>query len=57
VVASGDFHRPENLDSWKTLVPSGGVEDELVAYLRSPGPAYLLPFRSERPAERSVAAA
>jgi hypothetical protein len=57
VVASGDFHRPENLDSWKTLVPSGGVEDELVAYLRSPGPAYLLPFRSERAAERSVAAA
>jgi hypothetical protein len=57
VVASGDFHRPEDLDSWKTLVPSVGVEDELVDYLRSPGPAYLLPFRSERPAERSVAAA
>jgi predicted metal-dependent phosphoesterase TrpH len=46
-VASGDFHRVEHVSSWKTLLPCLRNERALVDYLRSPGPAYLLPFRAE----------
>ena len=49
-VASGDFHRPAHLSTWKTLLPCASEERALVEYLRSPGPAYLLPFRAEQPA-------
>ena len=54
-VASGDFHRPEHLSSWKTLLPCARRERAVVAYLRSPAPAYLLPFRAD-PVEEQVAA-
>jgi predicted metal-dependent phosphoesterase TrpH len=54
-VATGDFHRPEHLSSWKTLLPCARTEHAVVAYLRSAAPAYLLPFRAE-PAEEQVAA-
>jgi predicted metal-dependent phosphoesterase TrpH len=37
VIASGDFHRPEHLASWKTLLPCAKEEEAVVAYLRSPG--------------------
>ena len=47
VVASGDFHRLEHLSSWKTLLPCLRSERAVVDYLRSPGAAYLLPFRAE----------
>ena len=58
VVASGDVHRPEELSSWKTLLPCPPDEEELVSYLRSPRPAYLLPFRAApAPAEQRPAAA
>jgi 3',5'-nucleoside bisphosphate phosphatase len=40
-VATGDFHRPEHLTGWKTLVPSVADEEALVAYLRSSRPVYL----------------
>jgi predicted metal-dependent phosphoesterase TrpH len=40
-VASGDFHRPEHLSSWKTLLPCEKTEAGVVAYLRSSRPAYI----------------
>ena len=40
-VASGDFHRPEHLSSWKTLLPCDKSEAAVVAYLRSSRPAYI----------------
>lgn len=40
-VASGDFHRPEHLGGWKTLVPARQDEEALVRYLRSQRPVYL----------------
>jgi predicted metal-dependent phosphoesterase TrpH len=46
-VASGDVHRVEHVSSWKTLLPCLRHERALVDYLRSPGPAYLLPFRAD----------
>ena len=41
VVAGGDFHRPEHLAGWRTLVPCESREEALVAYLRSPRPVCL----------------
>ena len=41
-VATGDFHRPEHLATWKTLLPCAKDEASLVNYLRSSGPAYLV---------------
>jgi predicted metal-dependent phosphoesterase TrpH len=35
VVATGDFHRPEHLATWKTLLPCAKDEDSVVDYLRS----------------------
>ena len=40
-VASGDFHRPEHLYGWKTLLPCAKDAGAVVAYLRSPRPAFL----------------
>jgi len=42
VVASGDFHVPEHLLGWKTLLPSLHEEGAVVDYLRSPRPVYLV---------------
>ena len=47
-VASGDFHRPEHLAGWKTLVPSHRTEAGVVDYLRSARPVYLARFDLER---------
>jgi predicted metal-dependent phosphoesterase TrpH len=47
VVATGDFHHLENLSGWKTLLPCGRSEEAVLAYLRSPGRAYLLPWGRE----------
>lgn len=41
-VASGDFHRPEHLLTWKTLLCCSPSERSVVAYLRSNRPAYLV---------------
>jgi predicted metal-dependent phosphoesterase TrpH len=40
-VAAGDFHRPEHLVGWKTLVPCAKDEATVVEYLRSRRPVYL----------------
>jgi hypothetical protein len=40
-VASGDFHVPEHLHGWKTLLPSAESEEAVVDYLRSGRPAFL----------------
>lgn len=52
-VASGDFHRPEHLSSWKTLLPCEKSESAVVSYLRSSRPAYVTRLDrvlTERPA-------
>ena len=43
-VATGDFHRPEHLGSWKTLLPCAKSESAVVAHLRSRAPAYITRF-------------
>jgi hypothetical protein len=40
-VACGDFHRPEHLPGWKTLVPCSKDIATLIGYLRSELPVYL----------------
>jgi predicted metal-dependent phosphoesterase TrpH len=40
-VANGDFHRPEHLHGWKTLLPCAKNEDAVVDYLRAARPAFL----------------
>ena len=42
VVATGDFHVPAHLATWKTLLPCPKDEEAVVEYLRSPRPAYLV---------------
>jgi predicted metal-dependent phosphoesterase TrpH len=46
-VATGDFHRPEHLGGWKTLVPCERSEHAIVEYLRSRRPVYLARFEVE----------
>jgi predicted metal-dependent phosphoesterase TrpH len=55
-IATGDFHRPEHLLGWKTLLPCERDEEAIVAYLRSPAPVYLALLEAERAEDRSVAA-
>jgi predicted metal-dependent phosphoesterase TrpH len=46
-VASGDFHRPEHLSTWKTLLPCAKSEAAVVDYLRSSRPAFLVRLDEE----------
>jgi hypothetical protein len=46
-VASGDFHVPEHLVGWKTLLPSLHDEIAIVDYLRSPRPVYITRLERE----------
>ena len=59
-VASGDFHQPEHLLTWKTLLPCPKDETAIVDYLRSERPAYLVhlaePNRLRAAAYKSVRA-
>jgi hypothetical protein len=41
-VASGDFHRPQHLATWKTGLPCAKDEEEIVEFLRSGRPAHLV---------------
>ncbi|HEY1370064.1 MAG TPA: hypothetical protein VGF23_23255 [Gaiellaceae bacterium] len=41
-VASGDFHEPRHLATWKTMLPCRKDEGAVIAYLRSRRPAYLV---------------
>ena len=43
-VASGDFHRPEHLGTWKTIIPCERTGRAVVDYLRNPGPVLLTPY-------------
>lgn len=43
-VATGDFHRLEHLDGWKTLIPCERQVEAVVSYLRSSRPVYLARF-------------
>jgi 3',5'-nucleoside bisphosphate phosphatase len=52
-VASGDFHRPEHLHGWKTLLPCERSAEAVVRYLRSERPAFLA--RVDAAAERRAA--
>jgi predicted metal-dependent phosphoesterase TrpH len=47
-VATGDFHLPEHLAGWKTLLPCAKDEQAVVDYLRSSRPAYLVRLEDER---------
>jgi hypothetical protein len=42
-VASGDFHRPEHLSTWKTVLPAERDAAAVVDYLRSRAPAMIGP--------------
>ena len=53
-VASGDFHRPEHLWGWKTVLPCARNEQAIVACLRSGGPVYLARIE-QRVADRAAA--
>ena len=54
-VATGDFHEPGDLPSWKTLVPCAKDERALVDRLRSSAPVYLVPFALDRRGEPQAA--
>jgi len=43
-VASGDFHRPEHLGTWKTIIPCDRTSEAVVDYLCGPGPVLLTPY-------------
>ena len=55
VVANGDFHRPEHLATWKTLVPAERTEEAVLACLRSSDPVALTSFRPPGEAVRRAA--
>jgi predicted metal-dependent phosphoesterase TrpH len=42
VVATGDFHVPAHLATWKTMLPCAKEEEAVIEYLRSARPAYLV---------------
>jgi predicted metal-dependent phosphoesterase TrpH len=48
VVATGDFHQPEHLEGWKTMLPCAKDADAVISYLRSPRPVYLAQLDSGR---------
>jgi predicted metal-dependent phosphoesterase TrpH len=55
-VATGDVHRAEHLDSWKTLVPCDRDPAAVVAHLRSGARVCLMPYRAEQQASLQIAA-
>ena len=55
VVANGDFHRPEHLATWKTLVPAERTEEAVLACLRSRDPLALMSFRPSAETVRRAA--
>jgi predicted metal-dependent phosphoesterase TrpH len=48
-IASGDFHRPEHLATWKTLLPCRKSEAAVVEHLRSSRQAYVVPWGLRAP--------
>lgn len=54
-VASGDFHRLEHLENWKTIVPSVKDEAAVVSYLRSTAPVHITRFQPDEVSEALAA--
>ncbi len=54
-IATGDFHRPEHLETWKTLLPCAKTEKAVLAYLRSDAGAYVVPWHLREAARRLAA--
>ena len=52
-VASGDFHRLEHLEGWKSVVPCARDEEALIAHLRSRRPVFITQIGVD--AERAAA--
>ena len=55
VVGCGDFHQPQHLGGWKTLVPCWKHERAVVEHLRSSRPAYLARLEPEATTLRRAA--
>jgi hypothetical protein len=55
-IATGDFHRLENLAGWKTFLPCAKDEETVIAYLRSSRRAYMMPWGRELRVGHQVAA-
>jgi hypothetical protein len=53
-VATGDFHLPEHLAGWKTLLPCVADEEAVVGYLRSPLPVFLARLEPSAARERAA---
>ena len=55
-IATGDFHRPEHLTTWKTLLPCAKSERAVIDHLRSDRRAYGVPWnlREEPTASRAA---
>ena len=53
-VATGDFHRLEHLETWKTLLPCAKNERAVIAYLRSNRTAYVVPWHLRDEPRRRV---
>lgn len=54
VIASGDFHRPEHLRGWKTVLPCAKHADAVVGCLQANGPVYLARI-DQRTGDRAAA--
>jgi predicted metal-dependent phosphoesterase TrpH len=54
-IATGDFHEPDHLEGWKTLLPCWKHERAIVEYLRSRRPAFLVPLADDAAAKRRAA--
>lgn len=52
-VANGDFHQPQHLHGWKTLLPCSKSEETVVDYLRSTLPAFLTRIH-EKPLQQAA---
>jgi predicted metal-dependent phosphoesterase TrpH len=55
-VATGNFHRPAQLASWKTLLPCERDERVILDFLRSEERTYLVRWAPTRAAEQQLAA-
>jgi 3',5'-nucleoside bisphosphate phosphatase len=53
-VATGDFHDPEHLAGWKTLLPCTAEEDAVIGYLRSPLSVFLARLEPSAAQERAA---
>lgn len=55
-IASGDFHRYEHLETWKTVIPCAKSEPAVIEHLRSDSRAYVIPWHLRDERRRRIAA-